>query len=99
MPPQCRGEIPNGGRVLVKQLGDRGRIGRSKRLPGALRQLELLQAFAGSLASSVAALADTPLEVALVDLKLALALTGEILGDDVGDAVLDRIFSTFCLGK
>ena len=65
----------------------------------SLRQLELLQAFAGSLASSVAALADAPLEVALVDLKLALRLTGEILGDDVGDAVLDRIFSTFCLGK
>ena len=65
----------------------------------SLRQLELLQAFADSLASSVAALAATPLEVALVDLKLALRLTGEILGDDVGDAVLDRIFSTFCLGK
>ena len=65
----------------------------------SLRQLELLQAFAGSLASSVAALAGAPLEAALVDLKLALALTGEILGVDVGDAVLDRIFSTFCLGK
>ncbi len=65
----------------------------------SLRQLELLQAFASSLASSVAALAEAPLEAALVDLKLALGLTGEILGVDVGDAVLDRIFSTFCLGK
>jgi len=65
----------------------------------SLRQLELLQAFAGSLASSVAALAEAPLEAALVDLKLALGFIGEILGVDVGDAVLDRIFSTFCLGK
>ena len=46
----------------------------------SLRQLELLQAFASSLASSVAALAEAPLEAALVDLKLALGLTGEILG-------------------
>ena len=65
----------------------------------SLRQLELLQAFASSVASSVAALAEAPLEAALVDLKLALGLTGEILGVDVGEAVLDRIFSTFCLGK
>jgi tRNA modification GTPase len=65
----------------------------------SLRQLELLHAFAGSLASSVAALAEAPLEAALVDLKLALGFAGEILGVDVGDAVLDRIFSTFCLGK
>jgi tRNA modification GTPase len=65
----------------------------------SLRQLELLEAFAGSLASSVAALAEAPLEAALVDLKLALGLTGEILGVEVGDAVLDRIFSAFCLGK
>jgi tRNA modification GTPase len=65
----------------------------------SLRQLELLQGFARSLASSVAALAEAPLEAALVDLNLALGFTGEILGVDVGDAVLDRIFSTFCLGK
>jgi tRNA modification GTPase len=65
----------------------------------SLRQLELLQGFARSLASSVAALAEAPLEAALVDLNLALGFTGEILGVDAGDAVLDRIFSTFCLGK
>jgi tRNA modification GTPase len=65
----------------------------------SLRQLELLQSFADSLSSSVAALTEAPLEAALVDLKLALGLTGEVLGVDVGDAVLDRIFSAFCVGK
>ena len=40
-----------------------------------------------------------PLEAALVDLRLALGITGEMLGVDVTDAVLDRIFSAFCLGK
>ncbi len=65
----------------------------------SLRQLDLLEALSRSLASSAEALRDMPLEAALVDLRQALRLTGEILGIDVGDAVLDHIFSTFCLGK
>jgi tRNA modification GTPase len=77
----------------VAEAGDEGGIVTS------LRQLELIEALAVALASSEAGLAEMPLEAALVDLKLALRLTGEILGIDVGDAVLDRIFSAFCLGK
>jgi tRNA modification GTPase len=65
----------------------------------SLRQLELFEALSGSLASSVGALREMPLEAALVDLKHALGLTGQILGVDVSDAVLDHIFATFCLGK
>jgi tRNA modification GTPase len=64
-----------------------------------LRQLELIDALAHALTSSEKALVDMPLEAALVDLRQALRLTGDILGIDVGDAVLDHIFSTFCLGK
>ena len=65
----------------------------------SLRQLELIEQLAGSLASSAEALREMPLEVGLVDLRKALQLASEILGIAVGDAVLDHIFSTFCLGK
>lgn len=65
----------------------------------SLRQLELLDALSRTLHSGAAALAELPLEAALVDLKLALDHVGAILGVDVSDAVLDRIFSAFCLGK
>src|SRR5262249_21221432 len=66
----------------------------------SLRQLELIGALAGSLTCSADALrGEVALEAALVDLRQALRLTGEILGVDVADAVLDHIFSKFCLGK
>jgi tRNA modification GTPase len=65
----------------------------------SLRQTELLEGLAGSLASGERALCELPTEAALVDLRDALRVTGEILGIDLGDAVLDHIFATFCLGK
>jgi tRNA U34 5-carboxymethylaminomethyl modifying GTPase MnmE/TrmE len=37
--------------------------------------------------------------VALVDLRDALTRAAELLGPELGDAVLDRIFATFCVGK
>jgi tRNA modification GTPase len=60
---------------------------------------ELIDALATALSSGRAALFDMPLEAVLVDLKDALDHAGAILGVDVGEAVLDRIFSAFCLGK
>lgn len=74
-------------------LGDEGGI------VASLRQMEVLDALARALASAEAALAEAPLEAALVDLRDALASASDILGIEVGDAVRDRIFSTFCLGK
>jgi tRNA modification GTPase len=65
----------------------------------SLRQLELIVCLADSLTSAARALGQMPVEAALVDLNAALHLTGDILGVEVGEAVLDRIFSTFCLGK
>ncbi|PYN50435.1 MAG: tRNA uridine-5-carboxymethylaminomethyl(34) synthesis GTPase MnmE [Candidatus Rokuibacteriota bacterium] len=76
-----------------------GAAGDEGGIVASLRQLELIDSLANALAAGEAALADRPLEAALVDLKRALEHAGAILGVDVGDAVLDRIFSTFCLGK
>jgi tRNA modification GTPase len=80
------------GRV-AGQNGDEGTV------VASLRQIELLERLVGSLAVAAAALLVEPLEAALVDLRTALGLTSALMGVDVGDAVLDRIFSTFCLGK
>jgi tRNA modification GTPase len=64
-----------------------------------LRQSEALRGIARSLRLATAALAEMPLEAALVDLHDALVTTSELLGVELGDAVVDRIFSTFCVGK
>ena len=39
------------------------------------------------------------LELAATELRAAGALTEELLGRDVDEEVLDRIFSAFCIGK
>ena len=90
--------------VLVARLTDevRGRAsgeGDEGGIVASLRQLELLAALRRALDAGERGLVEAPLEVALVDLRAALADVDALLGVDTGDAVLDRIFSTFCLGK
>jgi tRNA modification GTPase len=85
---------------LVRQVELRtGAAGDEGGIVASLRQLELIEALARALSSGAGALHGLPLETALVDLRHALQLAGELLGVDVGDAVLDHIFATFCLGK
>jgi tRNA modification GTPase len=43
--------------------------------------------------------ASAPGELVMVDLREALDAVGAILGIETGDAILDRIFSQFCIGK
>lgn len=90
--------------ALVARLTDevRGRAsveGDEGGIVASLRQIELLDALRRALDAGARALTEAPLEVALVDLRAALAHADALLGVDTGDAVLDRIFSTFCLGK
>jgi tRNA modification GTPase len=68
-------------------------------LIASVRQVEGLEALERALRRSAASLLALPVEVALVDLRDALGTVSGLLGIDVDDAVLDRIFATFCIGK
>lgn len=85
---------------LTREVEPRaGASGDEAGIVASVRQIELLESLRSHLASGEASLAEAPLEAALVDLNGALVSAGRILGVDVSHAVLDRIFSSFCLGK
>ncbi len=64
------------------------------------RQQEALKVAADKLECAATALAEhTPHEMVLLDLYAALSAIGEVTGEVVTDDILDRIFSTFCVGK
>jgi tRNA modification GTPase len=50
-------------------------------------------------ARELLAQASPPWELVALEVKEALTALGEITGEEVGDAVLDHIFSRFCIGK
>jgi tRNA modification GTPase len=85
---------------LTREVDHRaGASGDEDGIVATVRQVELLELLRADLVAAEAALADAPLEAALVDLNGALTSLGRILGVDVAGAVLDRVFSAFCLGK
>ena len=73
--------------------GDEGAVVASQ------RHADQLIALHRALAAAEVSLTSAPVEAALIDLREALDHAGAILGVDVADSVLDRIFATFCLGK
>lgn len=64
------------------------------------RQSQLLSAAADALEAAGRSLrAGAPFELVAVDLRAALARLGEVTGEALDGAVLDRIFARFCIGK
>ena len=87
--------------ALVKEIA--GRIAVDGELDGQLmaeRHLELARAAADRLEGAIASIGSgLPLDTVAIDLKDALELLGQITGENATEAVIDRVFSTFCVGK
>ena len=71
--------------------------------PGAVthaRHVQVLRRAGEALGRATAALDDgLPREVVAVDLREAADALAEIVGETTSEEILDRIFSTFCIGK
>ncbi|NUP98026.1 MAG: GTP-binding protein, partial [Planctomycetaceae bacterium] len=64
------------------------------------RHLEALRHALNALGSALRSLTDPPaLELVAADLRASLTPLDQILGLELGDEVLDRIFARFCIGK
>ena len=66
----------------------------------SLRVTERLEEVKSSLEDAISGLdRGVPLEAVLVDLRAALHALDETTGGQADDAILDRVFATFCVGK
>ena len=63
------------------------------------RHIEAVKRAMRHVSAASEAFADMPLDCVLVDLRLAYQALGEVDGATATDDVLDRIFSSFCVGK
>jgi tRNA modification GTPase len=65
-----------------------------------VRHIALLKKANGSLEEAYeAAGAAVPIDLIQIDIRNAWEYLGEIIGDSVGESLIDQIFSQFCLGK
>ena len=82
-------------RALVDESGDEGTIALT-----SARQKVVLDEAAEALTRAINACEQVaPPELVAVDLRIALERLGDVTGQGVTDAVLDQVFSRFCIGK
>ena len=86
---------------LVEELGRRIAVGEENNGQlTAQRHIELAHSAADSLAQAVKAIEmGMPLDTAAIDIREAMAKLSEITGENATEAVIDRVFESFCVGK
>lgn len=66
----------------------------------AQRHIDLAQGASRSLSSAIRAIeSGMPLDTAAIDIREALSALMEITGENATEAVIDRVFAQFCVGK
>ena len=87
--------------ALMAELGRR--IGAGEESGGQLtaqRHIELAHSAADSLEAAVGAIeSGLPLDTAAIDIRAAMETLAEITGENATEAVIDRVFERFCVGK
>jgi tRNA modification GTPase len=91
--------LPELRRILSAMLGAGPSEAAGARFRLNLRQFALLREAEAALERSGSAAAGLGMEFVALDLRAALDALGGITGRQVGEDLLDRIFSRFCLGK
>jgi tRNA modification GTPase len=85
-------------RVIARRCQETGQGGEG--IAPNLRHRRSLAAAAAALEGSAGLLGSgAPLDLAVAELHRALSALREIIGEDAGEEVLERIFSRFCIGK
>ncbi|MFD0716175.1 tRNA uridine-5-carboxymethylaminomethyl(34) synthesis GTPase MnmE [Paenibacillus sp. GCM10027626] len=65
-----------------------------------VRHISLLRAARQSLVDAMEATElGIPIDIVQIDIRSAWEQLGEVIGDSVGESLIDQIFSQFCLGK
>lgn len=92
----------DGCRYLARSLAQRCRESDQEGegiAPNLRHRCSLLSAAAALEASAGLLGSDAPLDLAVAELHGALSALREITGESAGEAVIERIFSRFCIGK
>ena len=86
---------------LMEELGRRIAVGEENNGQlTAQRHIELAHSAADSLSQAVEAIEmGMPLDTAAIDIREAMSKLSEITGENATEAVIDRVFESFCVGK